>query len=86
MAFVKSCILPRTGLSHSTTAVCAKPAKVQWVVVAPLDIQAAKHAQLKGAKKANRRRPRKHRPSDIHRKPPPYAVDPLRVEGYVIEF
>ena len=39
------------------------------------------HAQLKGAKKANRRRPKKSRPSDINRKPPPYDVEPQFVEG-----
>jgi hypothetical protein len=45
--------------------------------------------QLKAAKKANRLRPKKHAPSDINRKPPPYAVEPQYYEGrpeeYVVE-
>mmetsp|Transcript_3159 Transcript_3159/g.12074 ORF Transcript_3159/g.12074 Transcript_3159/m.12074 type:complete len:160 (+) Transcript_3159:49-528(+) len=39
-------------------------------------VMMVKRPQLKAAKKANRRRPKKHRLSDIHRTPPPYNVEP----------
>lgn len=81
MAFVTSNLLPRTGLSHAATAVCAKSATTNIKVLAPPEIQAAKHVQFKAAKKKNRLRPKKHRPSDINRKPPPYNVEPLLAEG-----
>ena len=77
MAFIQSFSLPFTGISYGNTAVCTKPATVPCVRSNVLEIQCAKHAQLKGAKKANRRRPKKHRPSDINRKPPPYDPNPL---------
>lgn len=83
MAFVTAAALPRSGLSHASTAVCARPAAVAPVLVAPFEIQAAKHCQFKATKKANRYRPRKHRPSDRNRKPPPYNTEPLRAEGFV---
>jgi hypothetical protein len=45
--------------------------------------------QLKAAKKANRKRPKKKMLSDINRKPPPYNVEPQFYEGrpdeYVVE-
>ncbi|GJQ14040.1 hypothetical protein GpartN1_g5831.t1 [Galdieria partita] len=44
----------------------------------PLTIEAAKGARWKGAKWAAKKRPRKLRPSDKFRKPPSYAVDPIR--------
>ncbi|CDF35147.1 unnamed protein product [Chondrus crispus] len=81
MAFVHAVSLPRTGLAHSSTAVCSKPAVLKPVTAAPLEIRAAKHVQFKAAKKAERYRPRKHRPSDINRKPPPFDPNPLGAEG-----
>lgn len=41
----------------------------------------AHHPQKKGAKKHDRYRPKKHRPSDINRKAPSYNVNPLAAEG-----
>lgn len=87
-AFVQSAALTRTlGASASvwgSPVVCTK--RVAPAVAAPVSttIEAAKHAQFKAAKKANRCRPKKHRLSDINRKPPSYNVEPLRVEGYVL--
>lgn len=81
MAFVQTAALPRTGLAHGSTAICTRPARTTPIVYAPAEIQAAKHAQFKAAKKANRYRPKKHRPSDINRKPPPFNPEPLRAEG-----
>lgn len=87
-AFVQSAALTRTlGASTSvcgTPVVCTK--RVASVAAAPVNttIEAAKHAQFKAAKKANRRRPKKHSPADINRKPPAYNVEPLRAEGYVL--
>lgn len=87
-AFVQSAALTRTlGASASvcgSPVVCTK--RVAPAVAAPVSttIEAAKHAQFKAAKKSNRCRPKKHRPSDINRKPPTYNVEPLRAEGYVL--
>ncbi|KAI0559600.1 hypothetical protein FGB62_142g033 [Gracilaria domingensis] len=81
MAFVTPSVLPRSGLSHASASVEARPATPVCVPWAPLDIRAAKHVQFKGAKKADRRRPKKHRPSDINRKPPSFDPEPLRAEG-----
>lgn len=87
-AFVQSAALTRTlGASASVCGapvVCTK--RVAPAVAAPVSttIEAAKHAQFKAAKKANRCRPKKHRLSDINRKPPTYNVEPLRAEGYVL--
>ncbi|CAM9656364.1 unnamed protein product [Phaeothamnion confervicola] len=38
-------------------------------------LQMAKHVMWKGAKKAAKKRPKKHRLSDIHRKAPEYSVE-----------
>lgn len=81
MAFVQSFALPRTGLSRGSTSVCSKPASTTPVVVSPLEIRAAKHVQFKAAKKADRCRPKKRRPSDINRKPPPFNPEPMLAEG-----
>eukprot|EP00871_Galdieria_phlegrea_P004227 jgi/Galph1/4805/GphlegSOOS_G3498.1 len=48
------------------------------VVQIPLVVEAARGARWKAAKWAAKKRPRKLRPSDKFRKPPPYAVDPIR--------
>mmetsp|Transcript_27148 Transcript_27148/g.85439 ORF Transcript_27148/g.85439 Transcript_27148/m.85439 type:complete len:89 (+) Transcript_27148:178-444(+) len=40
----------------------------------------AHHVQNKGAKKARKNRPKKHRPSDINRKAPEYNVE-APIEG-----
>lgn len=45
-----------------------------------------KRPQLKGAKKANRLRPRKSRLSDIYRKPPAYNVEPQYYDGRPDEY
>ncbi|PXF41204.1 hypothetical protein BWQ96_09059 [Gracilariopsis chorda] len=81
MAFVNAAVLPRTGLSYASTSVSVRPATAAPTVHSPLDIRAAKHVQFKGTKKAYRTRPKKHRPSDINRKPPPFNPEPLRAEG-----
>ena len=82
MAFVVPAVLPRSSFVPESSALCARTirrAKLPQVHKdEQITIEAAKRAQLKGAKKANRRRPKKHRPSDIHRKPPSYNVEPLR--------
>ena len=85
VGFISSAVLPRSGLSYGSDSLCGRERVWKLPVVSPgrIDIQAAKHAQLKGAKKANRRRPKKHRPSDINRKPPPYPRDIMRVAEYV---
>lgn len=83
MAFVNAAVLPRTGLSYASTSVSVRPATAAPTVHSPLDIRAAKHVQFKGTKKAYRTRPKKHRPSDINRKPPPFNPEPLRAEGCV---
>lgn len=81
-AFVTGAALPRTGLSAAYAAVSSEPARVaHYVVYAPLEIYAAKHVRLKAAKKANRRRPKKHRPSDINRAEPSCDPEPLRAAG-----
>ncbi|CAN8070493.1 unnamed protein product [Agarophyton chilense] len=81
MAFVQPALLPRIGLSHSSTRLSTRPAAPICVPCAPLEIRAAKHAQFKGAKKADRLRPKKRRPSDKNRKPPSFDPEPLRAEG-----
>lgn len=74
--------LPRSGLSYASTSVCVRaPPAVSPMTLAPGEIQAAKHVQKKATKKAMDRRPKKKRPSDKYRKPPPYDVDPLHAEG-----
>lgn len=87
-AFVQSAALTRTlGASASVVGspvVCTKRAAPAVAAPVSTTIEAAKHAQFKAAKKANRCRPKKHRPSDINRKPPSYNVEPLRAEGYVL--
>jgi hypothetical protein len=81
-AFVTGAVLPRSGLAAGTTAVCAEPARfAPSTTYAPLEIYAAKHAQLKAAKKANRLRPKKHRPSDINRKPISHHPEPHLKDG-----
>jgi hypothetical protein len=82
-AFVTGAVLPRSGLCAGTTAVSTEPARfeVASTTYAPLEIYAAKHAQLKAAKKSNRLRPRKHRPSDIHRAPISHHPEPHLVDG-----
>ena len=59
-----------TGSSLALTAQRASVARTGVVV------SMSAHAQLKGAKKKNRRRPKKRRPSDINRKAPEYDVVP----------
>ena len=59
-----------TGSSLALTAQRASVARTGVVV------SMSAHAQLKGAKKKNRRRPKKRRPSDINRKAPAYDVVP----------
>jgi len=44
-------------------------------------LQMVKRPQLKAAKKANRKRPKKHRPSDINRTPPTFDPEPHLYEG-----
>lgn len=87
-AFVQSAALTRTlGASASVVGspvVCTKRAAPAVAAPVSTTIEAAKHAQFKAAKKANRCRPKKHRLSDINRKPPAYNVEPLRAEGYVL--
>uniref|UniRef100_A0A7S4KV47 Uncharacterized protein n=1 Tax=Guillardia theta TaxID=55529 RepID=A0A7S4KV47_GUITH len=47
----------------------------------------AHHPNPKGALKARKNRPRKTRPSDINRKPPPYNPDPMsEVRASIPEF
>lgn len=80
-AFITGAILPRSGLCAGATSVCTEPARYVQTTYAPMEILASKHARLKAAKLKNRRRPKKHRPSDINRKPPPFNVDPLHMDG-----
>merc|ERR1740117_2122358 len=40
-------------------------------------LQMAHHVNPKGAKLSRKTRPKKHRLSDINRKPPPYDVEPM---------
>lgn len=49
-------------------------------------VMMVKRPQLKAAKKANRKRPKKSRPSDIYRKAPEYNVEPQYYEGRPDEF
>lgn len=81
MAFVITTHLPRTGLTYGSNAVCAKPSSTHRVITAPIEIQAAKHVQWKAAKKKNKCRPKKHRPSDRNRAPPSFNPEPMRMEG-----
>lgn len=92
MAFITSTALPRSSFAHGVTPVCRphpttdKALRTTRTVtpgVAPFTIEAAKHAQFKAAKKAERFRPRKHRPSDINRRAPSFNTEPMRTEGYV---
>lgn len=92
MAFITSAALPRSSLAHGVTPVChPRPAASKarrtpataTPPAAPFTIEAAKHAQFKATKKAERKRPRKHRPSDINRRAPSFNTEPLRTEGYV---
>lgn len=69
----------------SLIMVCA----AAFVPQAPLKTSTSvsvKRPQLKAAKKHNRRRPKKTRPSDIHRKPPPYNVEPQFCEDRPPEY
>lgn len=86
LAFITGAALPRSGLSAGTTSICTRPSRHTGTTYAPVEIEASKHARLKAAKLKERRRPRKHRPSDINRKPPPYNVEPLRAEGLPSEY
>lgn len=83
---VSSTVLPRSGLSFGTTTICARPSV--GVAVSPIDteIRGAKHVQKKATKKHMDRRPKKKRPSDKNRKPPPYDVDPLHAAGMPSEY
>jgi hypothetical protein len=82
-AFVTGALLPRSGLVAGTLAVSAEPARFATgtTTYAPLEIYASKHAQLKAAKKSNRNRPKKHRPSDINRTPITHHPEPHLVNG-----
>lgn len=81
-AFVTGVALPRSGLSSGVSTVSQAPARAPCVA-APgrSEIVASKNAQLKAAKKANRRRPKKHRPSDINRAAPSVDPTPLLADG-----
>jgi len=83
-AFVQCAALTRTlGATVGSPVVTTKRAAPAVAAPVNITIEAAKHAQFKAAKKANRYRPKKHRLSDINRKAPSYNVEPLRAEGYV---
>jgi hypothetical protein len=82
-AFVTGVALPRFGLSFGATAVVSA-APAQAPTVAPgrsQIISMSKNARLKAAKKSNRRRPKKHCPSDINRAAPTYDPVPLMAAG-----
>lgn len=86
-AFVTGAALPRSGLAFDVTAVTSAPTRT--VTAAPgrsQIISMSKNAQLKAAKKSNRRRPKKHCPSDINRAPPTYDPTPLMAEGLPAAF
>lgn len=82
MAFIQSVTLPKIGCAYASTGLSTRQT-ARTTSSQRLVIKAAKHAQLKVTKEHERRRPRKHRPSDINRKPPPYNPEPERAEGYV---
>lgn len=72
-------------MRSSLIFVCA----AAFVPQAPLKTSTSmmvKRPQLKAAKKANRKRPKKTRPSDIHRRPPSYNVEPQFCEDRPAEF
>lgn len=77
--------LPRTGLAFGSTAVCTRPLSISPAVI-DTEIRGAKHVQKKATKKHMDRRPKKKRPSDKNRKPPPYDVDPLHAAGMPSEY
>lgn len=81
-AFVTGAVLPRTGLSSGVSAVSSAPARpVYTTAPGRSEIVASKNAQLKAAKKSNRRRPKKHCPSDINRAAPSFDPTPLLADG-----
>lgn len=81
-AFVTGAVLPRSGLSFESTAVSSAPTRPATSAPGRSQIiSMSKNAQLKAAKKSNRRRPKKHCPSDINRAPPTYDPTPLMAEG-----
>lgn len=82
LAFVTGAVLPRSGLACGVASVSSAPARPAYVAAPGRSvIVASKNAQLKAAKLTNRRRPKKHRPSDINRAAPSVDPCPLLAEG-----
>lgn len=81
-AFVTGAALPRSGLAFDVAAVTSAPTRTPAAAPGRSQIiSMSKNAQLKAAKKSNRRRPKKHCPSDINRAPPSFDPTPLMAEG-----
>lgn len=81
-AFVTGAVLPRSGLAFDVAAVSSAPSRTPAAAPGRSHIiSMSKNAQLKAAKKSNRRRPKKHCPSDINRAPPTYDPTPLMADG-----
>ena len=69
------------GLVASASAFIAPQTSTRGLTVVSVS-----RPQLKAAKKANRLRPKKSRPSDINRAPPPYNTEPQFYEGRPDEY
>ena len=70
-------------LALAGAAAAFAPARPAAPALTPMHVH---RPQLKAAKQWNRCRPKKHKLSDINRKPPPYNVEPQFYEGRPEEY